>query len=110
MQYLFLFGFWDVPETSYWLFYFILGAIGFLVSYWNRLALVLAIPTVLWFVVSDFRTFYRYPVHPDNWWVFSVSVSMMFAVIAPIIGATLGLRKKARSLDNENAAVSETRI
>ncbi len=88
-----LFGFWDIPVSSYLMFYGALGIAGFFFSYLHRYLLALAIPVIVWFAVADFQGFYRYNVGPANDYVFLVSLSMVFAVIASLAGAALNNRK-----------------
>jgi len=88
-----LFGYWGVPISSYLVVYFGLGAVGFLAAYFHRYFLALIIPIIVWFFVSDYRGFYRYNVGPENSYVFFVTIAMVLAVAASIIGAVIGKKK-----------------
>ncbi len=88
-----LFGYWGTPISSYLIIYFGLGAVGFLAAYFHRYLLTLIIPIIVWFSVSDYQGFYRYNVGPDNSYVFFVTIAMVLAVAASIIGAVLGKKK-----------------
>ncbi len=90
---IFFLGVWEIPISSYLLFYILLGSVGFLVCYWNRYFLALIIPIVGWFVIGDFQDFYRYNVGPPADYLLQVVLSMVFAVAAPLIGAIVSKRK-----------------
>lgn len=91
---LLLFGFWDIPISYYWLFYGILGLVGFLLCYFNRYLLALVIPIIVWFAVSDFQHFYKsLNVNPSDSYVFSAFLAMLFAVAVSVFGAIANKRK-----------------
>lgn len=88
-----LFGVWDVPVSSYLWPYLLLGLIGSIACYLNRYFLVLIIPIILWFAISDFRRFYRYDIGPNNEYVFFVGLSILLAMAAAIGASVLNKRK-----------------
>ncbi|MEJ7861569.1 MAG: hypothetical protein WKF90_08025 [Pyrinomonadaceae bacterium] len=89
-----LFGIWETPISDYWFFYFVLGIAGFLLCYLNRYLLVLVIPVIIWFSVSDFQNFYHsVNVRPDSLYIFWAFLSMMLAMTASVFGALMNKRK-----------------
>ena len=98
MQALF-FGMWDTPISGYLIFYLVIALAGFLAGYWKRGLIVGPILAVIWFGARDFQEFYRWQINPPVWYVFSVAICMIFAVVASVIGAILRtLRLRQASL------------
>ena len=90
-----LFGIWDIPISNYWLFYFALGIIGFFLCYFKRYFLVLILPVIIWFSISDFQSFYqsKQGIYPGNDYVFLAVTSMVLALLASVLGAMLNSKK-----------------
>jgi phosphotransferase system glucose/maltose/N-acetylglucosamine-specific IIC component len=95
-----MYGIWDIPITFYWMFYFVLGVIGFAISYFNRYLFLLSVVAIFVFCVLDFSTFRSASTTPDKWYVTQVAISMAFAVIASLLGAVLNRRYVAKEANN----------
>jgi len=95
---LLMFGIWDIPISLYWLFYFVLGIIGFAVSYFNRYLFLLAVAVISTFSILDFSDFFGSVTTPSEYYVFQVAISMTFAVLASLAGAILNQKKSGASL------------
>ncbi len=93
-----LFGIWDKSINDYWLFYFVLGIIGFLLCYFRRYFLALMLPVVIWFSISDFQSFYQsnQGIYPGNDYVFQAGIAMILALLASVLGAVMNNRKLHR--------------
>lgn len=89
-----LFGIWETPVSYYWLFYGIVGLLGFLLCYLNRYLIVLIIPIIVWFAVSDYQYFYhKVNVIPDDSYIFSAVFAMVLALVATVFGFVMNMRK-----------------
>lgn len=90
-----LFGIWDKSINDYWLFYCVLGIVGFLLCYFRRYFLALMLPVIIWFSISDFLSFYqvRHTIYPGNNYVFQAGIAMMLALLASIFGTMISNRK-----------------
>ena len=90
-----LFGIWDKPVSDYWLFYCVLGIVGFLLCYFRRYFLVLILPVIIWFSNLDIQSFYqsRQGIYPGNGYVFLAVATMILALLASVFGAILNNRK-----------------
>lgn len=87
-----MFGIGDIPITFYWTFYFVIGIIGFAISYFHRYLFLVAVAAITIFCVLDFRAFYGSLITPGEYYVFRVAISMAFAVLASLAGAILNQR------------------
>lgn len=87
-------GIWDIPVSSYWIFYLALGLLGFAICYYQRLFIIGILPVLIWFAISDFERFYRYQVSPSNSYVFSVSISICLAICLSLIGTYFNWKKQ----------------
>lgn len=83
------FGVWDIPVSDYVLFYAVVGILGFLLSYLKRFLIIVPITVVLGFAVRDFLDFYRWQVNPPDWYVITVVVSLLLALVASVLGVVL---------------------
>lgn len=87
-------GIWDIPVSTYAVPYLIIGAIGFTLCYLNRYFALIAIPVLLFFCVSDFRSFYRYNVGPSTDYIVTVIATIILAVLLIAAGFFLNLRQR----------------
>jgi hypothetical protein len=93
-----LFGIWEMPVTNYLYFYLLAGLVGFILCYFNRYLLPLVAIALLWFSITDFTYFYHIiNLRPDNSYIFKATLSMIFAILASVVGAIVNL-KKVRAL------------
>ena len=89
-----LFGIWDIPVSNYWFFYGFFGVVGFLLCYFNRYLVVLVVPIIVWFAVSDVQHFYHsINVRPEDSYIFSAVLAMVLAFVLTILGLVVNIRK-----------------
>lgn len=94
-----MFGIWDIPISFYWMFYFVLGIIGFAISYFNRYLFLLAVGVISAFSVLDFKAFFGSLITPGEYYVFQTAISMAFAVLASLTGAILNQKKSSTKIN-----------
>lgn len=81
-----LLGIWDIPVSEYWIFYLLLGLAGAIGAFIHRYLLGIFFLALLYFVVQDFRDFYRYSVHPSDWYIFQFMVGILLSAALAVFG------------------------